>query len=342
MWRNRKAFAPSVVEALDAWFATERRRRRSSSSWTRGPASAAASSSTRPATGRYHTYLCDEVVPVRRRALPDAGRAGAPRHRRQVSGGYGAMVTPMLRPDLFGGLATHAGDALFEACYQPDFRQAARALRDTTPARSKRSGPTSGPARRARRGDGVLVNVWCMAACYSADPDGTVRLPFEPLTGRLIPEVWERWLAWDPVRMVAAHADALRGLRAIWIDAGTQRRVLPRPWRRGVPVGARRIGVGDARRPLRAVRRRLTAGSSGATRRRSAGWRSSSRPRAELARWTLCSGRGRPSAERAFAWRANDMTFRPDVELDPGQVQDGAAAAFAEAASRSAAASAAS
>ena len=33
------------------------------------------------------------------------------------------MVTPMLRPDLFGGLATHAGDALFEACYLPEFRE---------------------------------------------------------------------------------------------------------------------------------------------------------------------------------------------------------------------------
>ena len=40
------------------------------------------------------------------------------------------MVTPMLRPDLFGGLATHAGDALFEACYLPEMRACARALRD--------------------------------------------------------------------------------------------------------------------------------------------------------------------------------------------------------------------
>jgi hypothetical protein len=32
--------------------------------------------------------------------------------------------------------------------------------------------------------------------------------------------VWERWLAWDPVRMVSRHADALRSLRAIYIDAG--------------------------------------------------------------------------------------------------------------------------
>ena len=40
------------------------------------------------------------------------------------------MVAPMLRPDLCGGLATHAGDALFEVCYLPEFRDAARALRD--------------------------------------------------------------------------------------------------------------------------------------------------------------------------------------------------------------------
>src|SRR5919106_4775385 len=127
----------------------------------------------------------------------------------------------MLGSDLFGGLASHAGDALFEACYLPDFREAARALRDQydgsfdafwTDFRSRPG--------RSKKPDGTLLNVWCMAACYSTDADRTVRLPFEPSTGRLIPEVWDRWLAWDPVRMVATHADALRGLRAIWIDAG--------------------------------------------------------------------------------------------------------------------------
>jgi hypothetical protein len=59
-----------------------------------------------------------------------------------------------------------------------------------------------------------------MAACYSADPDGTVRLPFDVNTAMLIPEVWDRWLAHDPVRMVAGHAEALRGMRGIWIDSG--------------------------------------------------------------------------------------------------------------------------
>ena len=34
--------------------------------------------------------------------------------------------------------------------------------------------------------------------------------------------MWDRWLAWDPVRMAEAYADALRSQRAIWIDAGTK------------------------------------------------------------------------------------------------------------------------
>ena len=45
-------------------------------------------------------------------------------------------------------------------------------------------------------------------------------LPFDTATGQLIPEVWERWLAWDPVRMVTGRAEALRSLKAIYIDAG--------------------------------------------------------------------------------------------------------------------------
>ncbi|HSR26256.1 MAG TPA: enterochelin esterase, partial [Candidatus Eisenbacteria bacterium] len=52
--------------------------------------------------------------------------------------------------------------------------------------------------------------------------DGTVRLPFDVGTGRLLPEVWERWLAWDPVRMASGHAGALRSMCAIHLDAGTR------------------------------------------------------------------------------------------------------------------------
>ena len=68
--------------------------------------------------------------------------------------------------------------------------------------------------------DGALVNEWAMAACYSANEDGSIDLPFDTATGMLREDVWQRWLAWDPVRMARRHADALRSLRAIYIDAG--------------------------------------------------------------------------------------------------------------------------
>jgi S-formylglutathione hydrolase FrmB len=221
MWRNRTAFRPSVVELVDQAFSDGGAAPALVvfvDAWTSLGGSQFLDS---PATGNYHTYLCDEIVPwvdARYRTMPE-------RERRAItgksSGGYGAMVTPMLRPDLWGGLATHAGDALFENVYLPEFRQVARTLRDDYGGSYERFWQDfrSRPAF-SKDSDAYMLDVWCMAACYSADPDGTVRLPFDPTTGRLIPEIWERWLAWDPVRMVPAHAEILRGLRAIYIDSG--------------------------------------------------------------------------------------------------------------------------
>jgi hypothetical protein len=223
MWRNRTAFRPSVPERFDELFASGEAPPCIVvwvDCWTSLGGSQFIDS---PGTGRYHTYLCDEVVPwvdERYRTL------AAPEHRGiagKSSGGYGAMVNAMLRPDVFGGLATHAGDALFEACYLPEFRDSTRALRDHYDGSFEKfwADFRSRPAF-SKKTDHFLLNDWCMAACYSTDEDGTVHLPFDPATGELIPEVWERWLAWDPVRMVPGHADALRSMKAIYIDAGTR------------------------------------------------------------------------------------------------------------------------
>jgi hypothetical protein len=223
MWRNRAAFRKSFPELTDELFAggdvppaivvwVD--------CWTSQGGSQFLDS---PGTGRYHTYLCDEIVP-----WVDANyRTLAARDHRGItgksSGGYGAMVTAMLRPDLWGGLATHAGDCLFECCYLPEFRVCARTLRDQYGGSYERFWEDfrNRPAF-SKDTDGELLNEWCMAACYSTDEDGTVRLPFDPATGELIWEVWERWLAWDPVRMVPKHADGLRSMKAIYIDAGTR------------------------------------------------------------------------------------------------------------------------
>lgn len=171
-------------------------------------------------TGRYHTYLCDDVVPFvdeHYRTLP------YPAHRAlqgKSSGGFGAMITPMLRPDLFGALATHAGDALYELLYLPEFGKAVRSLRpfDGSPEAwwdDFRTRPSQS------QGDEFdLLMMYGVAACFSPGDDGTPILPFDTRSGRVRDDVWARWLEWDPVLMVESHADALKGLSAVWIDGG--------------------------------------------------------------------------------------------------------------------------
>jgi S-formylglutathione hydrolase FrmB len=223
MWRNRAPFRRNFPELADELFAGNGAPPCVVvwvDCWTSLGGSQFLDS---PGTGNYHTYLCDEIVPWidgSFRTLPTREHRGI---AGKSSGGYGAMVTPMLRPDLFGGLATHAGDALFETVYLPEFRQVARALRDDYEGSYDRFWEDfrSRPAF-SKESDQYLLNAWCMAACYSADEDGTVRLPFEPATGELVPDVWERWLARDPVRMVETRGDAVRSLHAIYIDAGTR------------------------------------------------------------------------------------------------------------------------
>jgi Putative esterase len=224
MWFNRTPFRQPYPELADAMFAAGEVPPAIMvyvDAWTAYGGSQYLDS---PATGRYHSYLCREVVPW----VDQRYRTIADRDHRAItgksSGGYGAMITPMLRPDLFGALATHAGDALFEACYRPDFPKLARMLRDSYDGsyqkfladfRSRLPG--------TKDGDLELIEMYGYAAAYSGDQDGTVRIPFDD-TGAVIPEVWEHWLARDPVLMARQpqYADALRSIRAIWIDAGTK------------------------------------------------------------------------------------------------------------------------
>ncbi len=221
MWRNRAPFRQPFIETADQVFASGQAPPAVVvyvDAWTAYGGSQFVDS---PGTGRYHSYLCDEVVPwvdARYRTLAD------PAHRAitgKSSGGFGAMITPMLRPDLFGALATHAGDALYELCYVPEFGDCVRMLREYDGDIWRWWADFNSRVAFTKKADMTLIGVLGVAACFSANEDGTVDLPFEPRTGRLREDVWERWLRWDPVRMAPRYADALRSLRAIWIDAGT-------------------------------------------------------------------------------------------------------------------------
>lgn len=222
MWRNRSAFRATNVETADATLSADGATPAILiyvDAWTSLGGSQFLDS---PAVGRYHTYLCEDVVEWVDRTF----RTLAAREHRALaghsSGGYGAMVTAMLRPDLFSGFATHSGDALFEHGYLPDAAKAVRVLRDRYEGSLDRflAAFHERPDGLTAPHEGDLLNLYAMSACYASDADGTVNIPFELGTGRLRPDVWDRFLAWDPVRMVERHADALRSMRAVWIDAG--------------------------------------------------------------------------------------------------------------------------
>jgi S-formylglutathione hydrolase FrmB len=223
MWLERPSFEPTMIERLDAMFAAGECPAAVVvfvDAWTSRGGSQFINSA---GTGRYMDYLCDEVVPFVDGAYPTLAGAAHRGLAGKSSGGYGAMVVPMLRPDVFGGLASHAGDGLFECSYQRTFPEVARTLRDHF------EGSYEVFFERLAETDhfdwsrfGTPFEMYGYATAYSPDPDrpGGVRLPFDIATGRIVPEVWEQWLAWDPVRMVEHHADALAGMRRIYLDAG--------------------------------------------------------------------------------------------------------------------------
>jgi enterochelin esterase family protein len=173
------------------------------------------------ATGRYETYLMEEVLPFVERTYR-VGRWGV---FGKSSGGYGAIMLGMRHPEVFAALADHSGDSCFELCYLPDFPAALDEFR-----------AAGGPARwlekfwadpnRRRMKHMKPLNVLAMGAHYSPNPAAKdtlgVDLPFDLETGEFRPVVWERWREWDPVNCVEKYAEGLRRLRLIFVDCGVR------------------------------------------------------------------------------------------------------------------------
>lgn len=175
------------------------------------------------ATGRYEDHVAQELVAhVDRtfRTIPD------PRGRAilgKSSGGYGALVLAMRHPDVFGHVACHSGDIYFPYCYAVDFPRHLNIVR--------KHGGTAGFLRAwekmKKRNDSSLhaaINTIAMASCYSPNPTSKLGfdLPFDERTGEMRPEVWKRWLAWDPVSMLPRYRRNLGKVRTRFLDCGTR------------------------------------------------------------------------------------------------------------------------
>jgi S-formylglutathione hydrolase FrmB len=174
------------------------------------------------ATGRYEDHVVDEIVPWVR----DRYRTGPCAVLGTSSGGYGALVLALRHPTLFPATGSNAGDAYFEYCYIPDFpvtfREIRRAGGPEAFLRRIFSKPVSGysPAQPQLR----ALSTIAYASCYSPRPaePGRFDLPFDLETSELVQPTWDRWLGWDPVRMIrtAPYREALRRLAYVYVDGG--------------------------------------------------------------------------------------------------------------------------
>ena len=171
------------------------------------------------AVGRYEDYVIEELVPMVDERFPV--RAEARGVIGKSSGGFGALHLAMHHPGLFRACASISGDCAFELVYGTELLVGLRELvsLDLDPARFLEAlfeRPELADEKHA------LLNVLAMAACYSPNEASNLGfdLPIDLETGERIPEVWQRWLAFDPLFAVKRHADALRGLEFLHLECG--------------------------------------------------------------------------------------------------------------------------
>jgi enterochelin esterase family protein len=176
-----------------------------------------------PALGRYEDYVVDELVPAvdtRYRTLAGPAHRGV---MGKSSGGYGSLMLGMLHPDVFGAVACHSGDMYFEGCYKPEFGRAIRSIRKAGGIDPWLAAFRASPRKRSE--EFPALDAIAMAACYSPNvgaPPAYCDLPFDLETGLLDENVWKRWLAFDPLYLVARHADNLKKLKLLFLDCGTE------------------------------------------------------------------------------------------------------------------------
>ncbi len=172
------------------------------------------------ATGNYEDYLTQEIVPFVDETFCTLKDKNSRAVMGKSSGGYGALIMAMRHAELFGLACSTSGDAYFEVSQLPDFPKAFRALKGDPKGFLEKFWD-----EEAKKGkdDFAALNAVGMSVCYSPNPDSELGfdLPFDLKTGELRADIWAKWLAHDPVRLVESAVENLKSLKLLFIDAGT-------------------------------------------------------------------------------------------------------------------------
>ena len=169
------------------------------------------------ATGNYEDYLSNEIVDHVDQNFRTIPNRNARAVMGKSSGGYGALIMGLRHADVFGLICSTAGDAYFDLCYPGDFAKAFRSIKGDPAGFMKKFWADEKKSKDFH----AALNMIGMSACYSPNGNG-FDLPFDLETGEIRGDVWTRWLAHDPVRLVEKHAENLKSLRLLYLDAGTR------------------------------------------------------------------------------------------------------------------------
>jgi S-formylglutathione hydrolase FrmB len=163
-----------------------------------------------PVTGHFEQYVVRDVV-----AFVDAHYRTIPNSRSRgvfgfSSGGFGAWNLASRNPEVFGAMAVLSADSFLDMTHKVILYKYLDSIWPEAP-----SGPIEG--------NEWSELVYDYSATYSPNPDRPpfyVDLPVASPSGELIQEVWDRWLAFDPVVNVHDRLDNLRKLSGILLDVG--------------------------------------------------------------------------------------------------------------------------
>jgi enterochelin esterase family protein len=163
-----------------------------------------------PVTGNFEQHVLHDVVPYvdrNYRTLPEAASRGI---MGISSGGFGAWHLCSRNPGVFGAAVLLSADSFFEITHKPFFHQFYNRIYPSAP---------NGPI------EGDVISYMCYGLSQAYTPnvnnppfytDFAVEFP----SGDVIDELWQKWLALDPVVSWEPRLDNLRQLQGLLLDAG--------------------------------------------------------------------------------------------------------------------------
>ncbi|MEA2661944.1 MAG: hypothetical protein QOH08_1516 [Chloroflexota bacterium] len=165
-----------------------------------------------PVAGEFEQYVTREVVShVDRtyRTIPSRDSRGITGHS---AGGMGSWHIGSRNPDVFGAMAPLAMTGNYPWMIPPIVYRYFDRIYPGQP-----NGPIPGNI------DSWFCYGWGNAFSPNpARPPFFCDFPFEYPSGALVPEVWERWLQFDPATNWKPREENLRRLRGIMFDVGSQ------------------------------------------------------------------------------------------------------------------------